>query len=168
MEKFIEKLDSYKIINNLLPGFILAYLFEFSMGIVITQGNVIENLLIYYFMGMIVSRIGSVIVEPLCKKIKLVKYADYGDYVRASKKDKKIDVLSETNNMYRSILAALLSVLIAKIGIRILPKTVFDYSNFVVIVILGALFLISYRKQTDYIAKRVRKTLEMEDEDEHS
>ncbi|MBD5149985.1 MAG: hypothetical protein HDT18_06355 [Oscillibacter sp.] len=168
MEKFIEKLDSYKILNNLLPGFILVYLFELSMGIIITQGKVIENLLIYYFVGMIVSRIGSVIVEPLCKKVKLVKYADYGDYVRASKKDKKIDVLSETNNMYRSILAALLIVLIANIGIRILPEIVFNYSNFVAIVILGALFFISYRKQTNYIAKRVRKTLEMEDEDEHS
>ncbi len=168
MEQLIEKLDSYKILNNLLPGFILAYLFEFSMGIVISQGKIIENLLIYYFLGMIVNRIGSVIVEPLCKKAKLVKYADYGDYIKASKKDEKIDVLSETNNMYRTILAALLIVMIAKIGIKILPEVVLDYSSFAVIVILGVLFLVSYRKQTDYIAKRVRKTLEMEDENEHS
>ena len=70
--------------------------------------------------------------------------------------------------MYRTILAALLIVMIAKIGIKILPEVVLDYSSFAVIVILGVLFLVSYRKQTDYIAKRVRKTLEMEDENEHS
>lgn len=133
MEKLLEKLDSYKILNNLLPGFVLVYLFEFSLGIVIAQGELIEKLFVYYFVGLIVGRIGSTVVEPLCKKVKLVKYADYSDYIDASKKDKKIDVLSETNNMYRSILTAFLIVLIAKVFILIAPQVVFDCGNLIVI-----------------------------------
>ena len=103
MEKLIEKLDSYSILNNLLPGAVFAYLFEYIFEVDIVRDGIVENLFIYYFIGMIVSRIGSLAVEPLCKKIKWVKYADYSSYIKASRKDDKIDVLSEVNNSFRTI-----------------------------------------------------------------
>lgn len=38
---------------------------------------------------MVTSRIGSIIVEPVCKKFKIVKYVEYKDYVNVCKKDEK-------------------------------------------------------------------------------
>ena len=83
MEKIIEKMDSYNIFNYLLPGAIFDYMFEILFHMKLVQGNIVENLFVYYFLGMILSRIGSIIIEPICKKIKWVKFADYGDFIKA-------------------------------------------------------------------------------------
>ena len=71
MEKIIEKMDSYNIFNYLLPGAIFDYMFEILFHMKLVQGNIVENLFVYYFLGMILSRIGSIIIEPICKKIGL-------------------------------------------------------------------------------------------------
>ena len=72
MEKLAEKLDSYDILNNLLPGIVLDFLLEKILGINLVNGNMVENLFVFYFIGMIVSRIGSLVLEPICKRIKWV------------------------------------------------------------------------------------------------
>lgn len=159
MENLINKLDSYNILNNLLPGIILEFLFENILAIKIVQGNILENLFIYYFLGMIASRIGSTAIEPLCKKIKLIKYAKYGDYLKASKKDEKIDTLSEVNNMFRTVLAVCIITILAKIYIFLSLKLGLS-DNYNKIIVLGALcilFAVAYRKQTNYVVNRVEK-----------
>ncbi len=82
MEKIIEKMDSYNIFNYLLPGAIFDYMFEILFHMKLVQGNIVKNLFVYYFLGMILSRIGSIIIETICKKIKWVKFADYGDFIK--------------------------------------------------------------------------------------
>ena len=98
MEKFIEKLSTYNILNNILPGVVFSYLCNRLLGIQLVDSSIVENLFIFYFIGMVISRMGSIIVEPVCKKCKIVQYTQYKDYVNASKKDEKILVLLETNN----------------------------------------------------------------------
>lgn len=71
MEKILEKLDSYNILNNLLPGIVLNFLLERIIGVKIVEGNIIEDLFVFYFMGMVVSRFGSLVIEPICKKNKM-------------------------------------------------------------------------------------------------
>ena len=44
MEKILEKLDSYNILNNLLPGIVLNFLLERIIGVKIVEGNIIEDL----------------------------------------------------------------------------------------------------------------------------
>lgn len=165
MEKLIEKLDSYNILNNLLPGIVLEYLFENMLNVKLVDGSIVENLFVFYFLGMVVSRIGSVVVEPLCKKIKWVKYASYGEYLKASKKDVKIDLLSEINNTYRTILTVCLILLLAKGFLFIVSKIgISRYCmQFIVIIGLIMLFAVAYKKQTNYVANRVKKVNEREE-----
>lgn len=122
MEKILEKLDSYNILNNLLPGIVLNFLLERIIGVKIVEGNIIEDLFVFYFMGMVVSRFGSLVIEPICKKIKWVKYADYGEFVKASRKDEKVNVLSEVNNSYRTVFSVCIVVLIAKVYLILISK----------------------------------------------
>lgn len=159
MEKLAEKLDSYDILNNLLPGIVLDFLFEKILGINLVNGNMVENLFVFYFIGMIVSRIGSLVLEPICKKIKWVTYADYGDFVKASRKDEKINVLSEINNSYRTIFSVCLIVIVGKVYFGIISKINFlsDVSNMVMLIAMTVLFAIAYKKQTKYVARRVNK-----------
>lgn len=158
MEKFIDKLSSYNLLNNMLPGAVFCYVLNVLMNINILRDKIIENLFIYYFIGMIISRIGSVIVEPICKKFKVVKFAPYKEFINASLKDDKINILSETNNTYRTMLSSFLILAIIKIYLFIAYKIVWlsKFTAALIIICLIILFVFSYRKQTDYIRNRVK------------
>lgn len=159
MEKLLEKISSYNLLNNLLPGATVCYLLKFFIGIDIIQTNIIDNLFIFYFMGMVVSRIGSLIIEPICKKIKLLSYADYKSYLIACKNDEKIETLLEINNTYRTFLAGCVFILVIwgyyKAGQHF--KILFDIAPVLTIILLTCLFAFSYKKQTNYIKLRVEK-----------
>ena len=162
MEKLIEKISSYNLLNNLLPGATVCYLMKFFIGIDVIQTNIVNNLFIYYFLGMVVSRIGSIIIEPICKKIKLLSYADYKSYLVACKNDGKIETLLETNNTYRTFLAGCIFILLIwvyyKAGQQF--QLLFDIAPIITIILLTCLFAFSYKKQTNYIKLRVEKQTE--------
>ena len=157
MEKVVEKLDPYNILNNLLPGVVMVFLLRKELGINLVDDNMIEILFISYFVGMIISRVGSLVVEPICRIVKLVDHVTYEDFIRASKDDDKIELLSETNNSYRSFLTVGIIVLMGKLCVFLatkvsIPSSVVDIIMILVIIIV---FACAYRKQTDYIVKRV-------------
>lgn len=162
MDKLVDKLSSYNILNNLIPGSIFCYLIQYINGIDLLTKSKIENLFVYYFAGMVISRLGSLIVEPLAKRIGMVNYADYDDYLPASKTDVKIDILLETNNLYRTISAGSLLIIVVSIYLFAEQKISFlsNVTPYITIVSLFVLFLLSYRKQTDYIRKRVEHAVQ--------
>ncbi len=157
MEKFLDKLEQYNVFNYLLPGIVFTYLLKYYVGIDIFQSNMVVMFFIYYFIGSIISRVGSVILEEFLKKIQFVKFANYKDYVSATKEDSFIKKLLVDSNMYRTICAGFLSILVLK-SIKVL----IDYFNWsqnaiiTIILILGfVLYLFSYKKQIKFIYKRV-------------
>lgn len=159
MEKILDKLDSYKILNYLFPGIIFSYLFQRECGIILVQGNLLETLFIYYFIGLIISRIGSLVIEPICQKVKWVVYEDYDYYIIASQKDTKIELISEKNNMFRTLFAGCIILLLTKICL------VFNFTEFIgknikigilLIVVITIICAYSYRKQTKYLVRRIR------------
>lgn len=160
IENILDKLSSYNILNNLLPGTIFCYLMDYLLKINLFKKDVIVNLCLFYFLGMIVSRIGSVIVEPLLKKCKFVVFANYEDYIYASKEDSKIEILSETNNLYRSILGLSLALLIVKLYLIIIKKYSYlnTFSPIIIIISIFILFAFAYKKQTKYIKQRIEKS----------
>ena len=157
MDKILEKLSSYNILNNLLPGAVYCYLLELLCNVSLVNDGIIENIFVYYFVGVVIGRIGSVVIEPICKKIKFVSYASYRLYVEAEKKDKKIEPLLETNNTYRTMVALCIVLLLSMLAAFLYRnyevfKTVWKY---IAIGVLLVLFGASYRKQTKYIKERV-------------
>lgn len=161
MEKIFEKLSSYNLLNNLLPGAIFCYAISLFLDINIYRTNIIDNIFLYYFIGMVLSRIGSVIFEPICKKTNWIKYAEYSKYVDAIKKDEKILEFVETNNMFRTFMSLFTMILVIKFYTMIDEKIplVKNYETEIVLILLVILFASAYRKQTDYIRKRVEKTI---------
>lgn len=156
MKDLLSKLSSYNIFNNLLPGVVFVAMAEPFLSRSFVQKDIITGLFLYYFIGMVISRIGSLVVEPVLKKTSFVCFASYADFVSASKEDSKLEVLSETNNMYRSLVALLLC-LIALRGYETLESCLPILKNaspYIAVLSLLILFLWSYRKQTSYITKR--------------
>ena len=157
MKDILQKLSTYNIFNYLLPGIIFVILLRYFTSCNLVIEEVLIGAFLYYFIGMIISRIGSLIVEPLLKKIKLVKFSNYKKFVTASKNDDKIELFSEINNMYRTFLSMLI-ILLSIVIYESTPKF-FELSNTTKSIIgllsLIFLFLLSYRKQTEYINKRI-------------
>ncbi|MEN6463053.1 MAG: hypothetical protein ABFC94_17005 [Syntrophomonas sp.] len=166
MSSILEKLGSYQILTNLLPGAFFVLALKFFFGLILPT-NVAEDIAVYYFMGLIINRIGSLVVEPILKKFHFTQYASYPDFVKAAKADTKVDTLSEMNNYTRSLLTCVLLLPVMRIlQAWSLKWTWFSLNwKWCLIALLIVLFLFSYRKQTDYVRKRVEAVNSHKDEE---
>ena len=167
MKEFIDKISSYNIFNYLLPGILFVGLGKEITSFSLVQSNLLIGLFLYYFIGLIISRLGSLTLEPLLKWIKFVKFAPYEDYVRASKLDPKIEIFSEQNNMYRSLCMLSIALILLKIYDLVWGSRSLDNVAIIFIFLIGllVLFLFSYKKQTEkYVVKRVKIALEKEEQ----
>lgn len=165
MNELLNKLSSYNIFNYLLPGVVFSVLGDALTSLKFIQSDIIIGAFFYYFIGLIISRIGSLAIEPILKSTGFVKFSSYCDFVEASKKDEMIKVLSESNNMYRTFCSLFTLIIIVKIFELTISASpvVSQWATEFVVVALLLLFLFSYRKQTEYITKRIRKTLQSGD-----
>lgn len=161
MRYLIQKLSSYNIFNYLLPGVLFATLGEELTSFHFIHPNWLLGLFLYYFMGLCVSRVGSLAVEPVLRRLGFLQFAPYRDFVKASDSDTKIELLSEQNNMYRTLCSLCIVLILLKIyeaGRHLLPLSACA-SWFTLLLGLLIMFLLSYRKATQYVAHRVRIAL---------
>ena len=157
MKDLLDRLTSYNFFNNLLPGALFAVMATRYTSVTLTSKDLLLAFFIYYFIGLLISRIGSLIIEPLLLKINLVKYSDYSDYLKASKEDQKIETLLEVNNTYRTIIAMFFSLALFK-GFDVLStkySTLAALGPYILGFFMMILFIWSFKKQSNYINKRV-------------
>ena len=158
MKELLDKISSYNIFNYLFPSVVFSILISNFSDLKITFDNLFIGAFAYYFIGMVVSRFGSIIVEPLLKWIKLVKFSDYKDFIEASAKDSKIELLSEINNMYRTLVSMFILFLLTLGFLKLadLWKFLENIQGVICLLLLAILFIFSYKKQTNYITKRIK------------
>lgn len=157
MTEIIQKISSYNIFNYLFPGVLFCVLVDRFTQYTIMQNNILFDIFVCYFVGLCMSRIGSLIVEPLLRKMRILKFTTYREYLNASKKDDKIRSFVEVANMYRTILSMFLIFCIVKIYEVISIKYQINSIIEELLLLIGfmVLFLCSYIKQSGYITKRI-------------
>lgn len=157
MKELVEKLSSYNLFNYLLPGILFSVLASKYTKYSIIQSDIVIGVFVYYFVGLVISRIGSLVIEPLLKKVSIIRFAPYADFVEASKADDKLETLSEANNTYRTFSAAFLLLLLLKLFEITSNKfpLVDRIGPLGLVFSLFIMFILSYRKQTKYISDRV-------------
>jgi len=157
MKEILDKITSYNLFNYLLPGILFVVILEKITSYTFIQKDVIIGAFVYYFIGLVISRFGSLLVEPFLKKISFLEFADYKDFVSASKKDPKIEIFSEANNMYRTLSAMFILLISIKLYEVFRDKILYpvEWNIHILVVLLLVMFLFSYRKQTAYVVKRV-------------
>jgi len=157
MKELLEKLSSYNMFNYLFPGILFVVIAKYITVYDFVQSNIIFGLFLYYFIGLVISRVGSLFIEWFLKKIKFIKDCDHKDLATAQKQDKKIDILLESNNMYRTLIAMIFLLLLLKLYEFCFLKYQFDEiaTKIVLLAAILVLFLLSYRKQTKYVIKQV-------------
>ena len=155
MSELLQKLSTYNIFNYLFPGVVFVIsLKHVTPHINLIMDDLVLGMFLYYFFGLVLSRIGSILIEPVLRCTKIVQFSDFARFVRASKLDNKIELLSEVNNMHRTIISMLIVLLVISIC----------NGSATCHLILGLvssimLFILSYRKQTSFIMKRIDETL---------
>ncbi len=157
MKELIGRISNYNLFNYLFPGVIFTVVLnKISMYDLILE-NTFAGLFFYYFIGLVISRFGSLCIEPILKRASFIEFADYNDFISASKNDNKVELFSEINNIYRTLISMLLLLLISKIFEVIESNFLFmrDGVSYVLIFALIIIFTFSYKKQTKYISKRV-------------
>lgn len=171
MEEILSKLSNYGLLNNLFPGVVFNFILCKIIKIDILENiSVIEKIIMCYSIGMVISRIGSLIVKPILEKLGIVRFSNYNDYINASEKDKDIKSLSEVNDMYRNMLSLFLILTFVSLLKLILVNEVIVFLKYTMIHIstylyqysslgLVILFLLAYRKQTNFITKRIERVL---------
>jgi hypothetical protein len=158
VKDLLDKLSSYNIFNYLLPGVLFAVFVDALTNLKVLQKDLVIGVFVYYFAGSVVSRVGSLLVEPVFMKLKWVQHASYDAFVKATKADPKIDLLSEQNNMYRTLVALFLTVAAVvaydSLSLKILPF-LGAAAPYVGVAVLVVLYALAYRKQTAYVKQRV-------------
>ncbi len=158
MSDFLNKLSSYNLFNNLLPGILFVVLLNHFTKYKISHDNILLNIFLFYFIGLTISRISSITVEPFLKKIKFVSFRDYKFFLKASQKDNKLDLLVETNNKFRVLFTTILLIIFSKI-FYYLNLNCFGLSEsiqqYLLLIVVALIYLFAYRKQTNYITKRI-------------
>lgn len=157
MNELLTKISSYNIFNYLFPGAAFTWAANQLHLLKVPSVDIPTLLLLYYFAGLVISRIGSVICEPLLKRIHFVKYAEYGRFVKAADVDSKVELLLEQGNSYRTIVAGLALLLL---GWPIEQLATYaglssEMKSYTAVFLLLLLFAASFRKQTQFIVKRV-------------
>lgn len=157
MKDVLDKLTSYNLFNYLLPGVLFTVLLSKFTHYNLIPENLIIGAFIFYFIGLVISRFGSIIIEPFLKWTTFVKFAEYKEFVAASKVDEKIEILSEANNMYRTFCAMFVLLILIKLYTNIVDlwPELEIWNLYTLVIALLIMFLYSYRKQTAYITKRI-------------
>jgi hypothetical protein len=156
MNEVLNKLSSYNIFNHLFPGAVFCIVAEY-IGIMPSPSDLIKQLLWYYFVGMVISRIGSIILEPILKWLSFVPHGEYSAFLRTIEADQKLEIMVEVLNTYRTLAASFLMLLIGvllawggkRLGIPV------EWREHLALFGLLFLFLLSYKKQALYVHKRV-------------
>lgn len=123
--------------------------------------NFIFILAISYVAGVILSRLGSIVVEPVAKKAFKLEFAPYADYCQAEKRYPKLATMNTENNIYRTFVATGACLLL---GAPLIGLLGMGNGNALCALVLLAtffivVFMIAYIKQTNYIVNRVKSEL---------
>ena len=164
MQDFLKRISSYNLFNYLFPGVLFAVIAEKISQWSFIYENTIITLFLCYFYGIVISRIGSLVIEPIIEKLGNIKKKRYSEYIKASKEDNLIPILSEVRNTYRTIISLIVSVL-CLYGISEWHKQnpcVYLLIYIAVPIGLFALFIFSYKKQSNYILERIDTILSRE------
>ena len=158
MKDILDEISSYNLFNYLLPGILFVCISKYFTDYNFIQDNDFIGAFLYYFTGMVISRFGSLFVEPILKRISFLKFADYKSFIVASNKDEKIELFSEVNNTYRTITTLFIILLLLKIynHFQVLWNIPINITYLIVFVAILVIFLFSYRKQTNYITERIK------------
>ncbi len=166
MDKIIDQVSRYHVVNYLIPGLFFWLMIDKVLNLNLRDENIWVVIVIGYIAGMVISRIGSFCLDPILKKIKLLKYEPIENYIKAEKMDTKIQELLTDSNMYRTMSTACIVLIIGYIAELIVNSLIVSVPELlkwiICLIMLLIVFTMAYIQQTKKIRNRVISVVEKE------
>lgn len=159
MDNISGKISPYDLLNVLFPGVLAVAFYSWCFEVSISAIDVVSSAVYFcitYLVGIIVSRIGSLIIEPLFKKFGFITW--HKNYYKAERRDSKISILLKVMNMYRTLVALIVSCCVLSLAATFFTRTITCCTCLQLLLMLFAimiLFSMSYIKQSKAIYRRV-------------
>lgn len=153
VKSIIDKLSTYQFFNFIYPGAVFLGLLKFKEVQLPMLENVWWFLLASYFLGMMISRFGSIVIEWISEKAKWITKYDIKAYAKHLKADSFTGVLLELANIYRTL---------CSMGIILMICTIVGYNGadkccmILLEVVFVALFWMSFIKQYHYLLNKLK------------
>ena len=153
MDEIAKKVSAYNLMNALIPGGALVYSLEAFGYLNLKEINVLCLVPMAFILGLIGSRIGSLILESIAIKLKLIE-RDYERYTQAQATDDRLFTLTTVSNMYRTLAGSTLVLAILALG-KLFPESFRPWIVAGLGVAVFLLFILSWIKQERYVSQRV-------------
>lgn len=158
-----DKLDPYNLVANLVPGAALTYALHFSDFPTPQPEKLGAFLLVAFVAGVTTNRLGSLIVDPILRRLKFLKEKDYQSFLIRERGDEKLDALVANSGLYRTFFTAGFIYLIALMSSQ-LTEHFSNKTIFKIFVVGGmAVFLFALRKEDGYIHCRINANKKLPD-----
>lgn len=156
MDKIIDKIDKYNLFTNIVPGYLLLMFNIYYLKI--ENLNIGEQIIISYFVGQTLSRLGSIIGQKILFKFTKEKGESYDKYIIASDKDTKIATLMQERNMCRTFCVLFVICIIEIILTKIININSIksDIILIILLFILLVIYAISFCKYNKYVLDRIQ------------
>lgn len=153
VKSIINKLSTYQFFNFIYPGAVFLGLLKFKGVQLPMLDKVWWFLLGSYFLGMTISRFGSIVIEWVSKKAKWITEYDIKKYAEHRKEDSFTEVLLELTNIYRTL---------CSLGVWMFMCTLIWYKEadkccmLFLEVLFTLLFWLSFIKQYHYLVNKLK------------
>lgn len=155
IEKIIEKIDNYNLFTSIVPGILFILFNHYYFGLFDLK---VESIVIAYFIGQTLNRIGSIFVEKFLFLFTKEKGESYSRYLAACKEDKKIQLLLQERNMFRTFCSLSLVCILEIISHKTIDCIKISRGIIILIILVGifVIYAIAFCKHNKYIAERIR------------
>lgn len=152
------KLPLYDVVNKLFFGFlfILYLVYRFPCKLSLLQFKLFPDTILtgiwisfIYFLGYCINRIGSVVIETICRKIRLFYWESYEKYCKVSD-NKQVQIINREYANSRTFCSLFLILIIIE-----LYNSHYDYIYYLIFFL--CLFVISARKHTKKMKTLINK-----------
>lgn len=153
MNEIIQKISAYDLMNTLVPGCLLTYSLRLLGFLDLGSTDVLAEVVLAYLLGLVGSRVGSIVLEPLAVKFKCIRH-DYSAYVIAQRRDERVTSLTTVANMYRSLAGSMLVLAVLALG-NLVPASYRTWLYLGYGISCFILMLLAWLKQEGYVEKRI-------------
>lgn len=170
MNDFIFLLSNLRVVSSIVPGAILCIYINDFLKINILRHETIVNIFIFYAVGVIIGRIGSIVIEPLFESFGIIDKENYPNFIDAEIKNPKVSTIDEISRFYRSMATLMMLIIVGilfEYPMNLYPLT-YVLGGHIVSVLILILMIKSYSKQSEYTANRIKKVLEDDKENDNN
>ena len=155
MENLLKRITKYDIFVCYIPGCFFIFISKKIFGLDLLMNNIIIDLGLIYFYGILSKYIGRIFREVL-KYLKFLDYIEYGEYINESYDDTSINIIRNISSLETFIGVTILIIIEHKL-FRCESNYCKDILLFVYVFIFVIILIFNIKCNLDMLKKRRTK-----------